>query len=156
MVRVGSAWWAGQEQARLGAAGLCRGCRVFGRWRRKDQTPIAAPAWNEPPPPVAGCPTATANLWDVTDKDIDRLTKQLLEGWLVGGADGDDAGAGGDDAGDGTPPATAPPTRHRLPRLSDIGDAVVQARAACRLRYLNAAAAVTYGLPTAALVAGDA
>ncbi|GAB5369848.1 hypothetical protein AAMO2058_001441700 [Amorphochlora amoebiformis] len=28
---------------------------------------------------IAGCPAVVANLWDVTDKDIDRLTSNLLE-----------------------------------------------------------------------------
>lgn len=90
----------------------------------------------------------------MTDKDIDRLTKHLLEGWLA------DAGAGGGDAGGGSEGSktrpVAVPRHHPSQRLSDIGDAVVRARDACRLRYLNAAAAVTYGLPTAALAAGDA
>ena len=41
----------------------------------------------------AGCPLAVANLWDVTDRDIDRYSKGLLEAWLgaaqaVGGKGG--------------------------------------------------------------------
>ncbi|XP_072927307.1 separin [Hemitrygon akajei] len=31
---------------------------------------------------MAGCPLYLGNLWDVTDKDIDRYMEQLLKGWL--------------------------------------------------------------------------
>ncbi|KAI3370171.1 hypothetical protein L3Q82_024954, partial [Scortum barcoo] len=31
---------------------------------------------------IAGCPFVLGNLWDVTDRDIDRFTKALLESWL--------------------------------------------------------------------------
>lgn len=70
-----------------------------------------------------------ANLWDVTDRDIDRLTKGLLERWL--GADG---------AGHEQVPTPGP--------ITDMSASVSAAREACRLRYLNGAAVVTYGLPT--------
>lgn len=30
----------------------------------------------------AGCPTAVANLWDVTDVDIDRFARGVLDQWL--------------------------------------------------------------------------
>ncbi|KAG5270267.1 hypothetical protein AALO_G00190700 [Alosa alosa] len=33
----------------------------------------------------AGCPLVLGNLWDVTDRDIDRLTVALLRSWLSGG-----------------------------------------------------------------------
>ena len=35
----------------------------------------------------AGCPAAVANLWDVTDRDIDRFANNLLEAWLQGSSD---------------------------------------------------------------------
>ena len=35
----------------------------------------------------AGCPAAVANLWDVTDRDIDRFASNLLEAWLQGSSD---------------------------------------------------------------------
>lgn len=57
------------------------------------------------------------NLWDVTDRDLDRYVRALLEGWLGGGA-----GA---------------------PLLSHV----TQARQAPRLKYLIGAAPVAYGLP---------
>ncbi|XP_038076615.1 uncharacterized protein LOC119744640 [Patiria miniata] len=34
---------------------------------------------------VAECPCLVANLWDVTDRDIDRFLEQLLRAWLDGG-----------------------------------------------------------------------
>ncbi|KAK2510725.1 Espl1, partial [Columba guinea] len=62
-------------------------------------------------------PLVLGNLWDVTDRDIDRYVRALLEGWLGGGA-----GA---------------------PLLSHV----TQARQAPRLKYLIGAAPVAYGLP---------
>ena len=71
----------------------------------------------------AGCPSAVANLWDVTDKDIDRFSTALLADWLRTAE-----GAGGGD---------------------DIARALPAARAACRLPHLIGAAPVCYGVPTA-------
>ncbi|KAA6417398.1 MAG: cell division-associated BIMB-like, partial [Trebouxia sp. A1-2] len=31
---------------------------------------------------MAGCPVAIANLWDVTDRDIDRFSKEVLSKWI--------------------------------------------------------------------------
>jgi separase len=42
---------------------------------------------------MAGCPTAVANLWDVTDRDIDRFAEQVLDCW-GGHADCGDGGDG--------------------------------------------------------------
>ena len=33
----------------------------------------------------AGCPALVANLWDVTDKDIDRFTEKLVALFVTGG-----------------------------------------------------------------------
>ncbi|KAF6118547.1 extra spindle pole bodies like 1, separase [Phyllostomus discolor] len=66
---------------------------------------------------MAGCPLFLGNLWDVTDRDIDRYTEALLQGWLG--------------AGPGAP----------------ILYYVNQARQAPRLKYLIGAAPVAYGLP---------
>lgn len=62
-------------------------------------------------------PLFLGNLWDVTDRDIDRYTEALLQGWLGGGP-----GA---------------------PLLYYVN----QARQAPRLKYLIGAAPVAYGLP---------
>ncbi|GAB0201442.1 separin [Grus japonensis] len=66
---------------------------------------------------MAGCPFVLGNLWDVTDRDIDRYAQALLQGWLRGGS-----GA---------------------PLLSYVA----QARQAPKLKYLIGAAPVVYGLP---------
>ncbi|XP_004711395.1 separin [Echinops telfairi] len=66
---------------------------------------------------MAGCPLFLGNLWDVTDRDIDRYTSALLQGWLG--------------AGPGAP----------------LLCYVTQARQAPRLKYLIGAAPVAYGLP---------
>ncbi|XP_004406285.1 PREDICTED: separin [Odobenus rosmarus divergens] len=66
---------------------------------------------------MAGCPLFLGNLWDVTDRDIDRYTEALLQGWLG--------------AGPGAP----------------LLYYVNQARQAPRLKYLIGAAPVAYGLP---------
>lgn len=62
-------------------------------------------------------PLVLGNLWDVTDRDIDRYTEALLQSWLR--------------AGPGAP----------------LLDHVIQARQAPRLKYLIGAAPVAYGLP---------
>ncbi|XP_074427924.1 separin isoform X2 [Larus michahellis] len=66
---------------------------------------------------MAGCPLVLGNLWDVTDRDIDRYAQALLQGWLRGGS-----GA---------------------PLLAYVA----QARQAPRLKHLIGAAPVAYGLP---------
>ena len=117
-----------------------------------------------------------ANLWPVTDGDIDLFTGTLLDKWApqsegttsgeeesastttteegssslraVGDQDGADeeeqqeeeeeTNEGGDQA------TTAMPAAATNPSLSD---AVMEARSSVRLRYLNGAAPVIYGLP---------
>lgn len=66
---------------------------------------------------IAGCPLVLGNLWDVTDRDIDRFTKVLLESWLS--------------AGPGAP----------------LLDYMGPARQATHLKHLIGAAPVVYGLP---------
>lgn len=83
----------------------------------------------------AGCPTAVANLWDVTDRDIDRFAMALLEQWLPADAD---APAPSDES------ATLGARRSAC-----ISASVARSRAACRLRHLIGAAPVCYGVPTA-------
>jgi separase len=61
-----------------------------------------------------------ANLWDVTDKDIDRFLACLLSSWLS-------------DKGSSHP--------------RTLLDVIPKARAACRLPYLIGAAPVVYGFP---------
>ncbi|XP_006807618.1 separin [Neolamprologus brichardi] len=66
---------------------------------------------------IAGCPFILGNLWDVTDRDIDRFTKALLESWFS--------------AGSGAP----------------LLDFMGSSRQATHLKYLIGSAPVVYGLP---------
>uniref|UniRef100_A0A8C4R0V7 separase n=1 Tax=Eptatretus burgeri TaxID=7764 RepID=A0A8C4R0V7_EPTBU len=66
---------------------------------------------------MAGCPCVLGNLWDVTDRDIDRYTEQLLRGWL--------SSAG---------------------RIS-LPECLALARSAPKLPFLTGAAPIIYGLP---------
>ncbi|XP_028263041.1 separin [Parambassis ranga] len=66
---------------------------------------------------IAGCPFVLGNLWDVTDRDIDRFTKALLESWLS--------------AGSGAP----------------LLDYMGPSRETTVLKHLIGAAPVVYGLP---------
>lgn len=75
-------------------------------------------------------PTLVANLWDVTDRDIDKFSQsvfsdlnlnlQAVKQWSSGGGD-------------------------RSPM--SIVKAVSRARDSCKLRYLTGAAPVVYGIP---------
>lgn len=69
---------------------------------------------------IAGCPCIVANLWDVTDKDLDRFSMTLLRRWGLLGQES---------------------------RLS-LAEAVVDSRDSCILKYLVGAAPVVYGIPT--------
>ncbi|KAM9408555.1 separin [Pholidichthys leucotaenia] len=66
---------------------------------------------------IAGCPFVLGNLWDVTDRDIDRFTKALLESWIS--------------AGSGAP----------------LLDYMGPSRQATHLKHIIGAAPVVYGLP---------
>ncbi|OUM64160.1 hypothetical protein PIROE2DRAFT_42825, partial [Piromyces sp. E2] len=67
-------------------------------------------------------PALAANLWDVTDKDIDRLTQGLLEEWGV----------------------LSPLSSHTS---STTEDPLVLARRRCKLKFLIGASTVIYGIP---------
>jgi len=73
----------------------------------------------------SGSPCVVANLWDVTDRDIDRFFIAFLDGTL-----------GSHDAR-GT---CSKPN-------SSLAEYVSQARGACKLRYLVGSAPVCYGVP---------
>ena len=99
----------------------------------------------------AGCPAMLATLWDVTDKDIDRFSRTVLERWGL--------------FEDHQPPVSSSPIkkgakqkgkgRARIAekverdesKLISLDQAVVQGRNSCILKYLNGAAPVVYGVP---------
>ncbi|KAG8885856.1 hypothetical protein FRB98_001569 [Tulasnella sp. 332] len=81
---------------------------------------------------LAGCPTLVANLWDVTDREIDRVAQSVLtklridRHHLLGRREGgrsDETGA------------------------ISIVQAVAESRDSCKLKYLTGAAPVVYGIP---------
>ena len=74
------------------------------------------------------------NLWDVTDKDIDRFSQALLTCWLSGGGGGGGDGGSAPAGGQGG---------------VDMSAAVGASRAACKLPHLVGAAPVCYGVPAA-------
>lgn len=77
-------------------------------------------------PPFPHCsPSLIANLWDVTDRDIDRLSEAVLGSLHLDGSAAPDGQAGG---------------------LS-TAQAVAAARTECKLRFLTGAAPVVYGVP---------
>eukprot|EP00198_Chlamydomonas_reinhardtii_P000240 XP_001689575.1 separase, cell cycle protease [Chlamydomonas reinhardtii] len=89
---------------------------------------------------VAGSPAVVANLWDVTDRDIDRYCQALLRNWL--GCADPQAAAAAAAAGQEDEEQEAQPVG-----WAGLGQAVVSSRGACRLPHLIGAAPVCYGLP---------
>lgn len=69
---------------------------------------------------IGGSPMVVANLWDVTDKDIDKFSLSVFESWNL--------------------------FRDSSKSL-DMGLCVRDSRKACTLKYLNGSAPIIYGLP---------
>ncbi|KAF9980812.1 hypothetical protein BGZ75_007953 [Mortierella antarctica] len=110
---------------------------------------------------LAGCPTLVANLWDVTDRDLDRFSKAVFSLWGlddncqgrtpskgseqeredVEGMEGVEEGGSEEGGLEQGAMASGPSAR-----LS-IVEAVKEAREECRLKYLVGAASVVYGVP---------
>lgn len=72
-------------------------------------------------------PSLVANLWDVTDKDIDKFAFSVFR----------KTGIAEPEAASSSP--SPPPL--------SLTAAVAQSRDVCNLRYLNGAAPVVYGIP---------
>jgi len=68
---------------------------------------------------IAGAPCVVGNLWDVTDRDIDRFFVEVLDRFL----------------GDGS--------RER----SSLSECVSKSRSACKMRFIVGCAPVCYGVP---------
>ncbi|KAI0344016.1 hypothetical protein BDW22DRAFT_1114942 [Trametopsis cervina] len=79
---------------------------------------------------LAGCPTLVANLWDVTDRDIDKFSQSVFDKMHL---TADDVKA--------WQPDTSNPDR------TSIVSAVAQSRDVCKLKYLTGAAPIVYGIP---------
>lgn len=88
---------------------------------------------------------AIGNLWDVTDRDIDRFAMTLLETWLSGGK------------GEGSMQEAEAQQETRgiargAKRLLCVSRSVSNSRGVCRLPHLIGAAPVCYGVPTSILL----
>jgi hypothetical protein len=82
---------------------------------------------------LAGCPCIVGNLWDVTDRDIDRLTEEFLESWLQ--EHEKNSTEKGEEKHD------------TLLKDNTICFHLIKARSACKMTYLNGSAPIVYGLP---------
>ena len=97
---------------------------------------------------MAASPAAVANLWDVTDGDIDRFSKTVLQRWLQPRREDDTESE--DEMGGWSISGRA--TFELPPREECVGGAVADGRAACILPFLIGAAPVCYGVPTGVAV----
>ena len=97
--------------------------------RLKAPTPAFEPGGMALSYLAAGAPAVVGNLWDVTDKDIDRFSLALLDRLFFFSEEYEDEAAAAA-AGAGS-----------------VLEAVAASRAACKLPFLVGAAPVVYGLP---------
>ena len=75
---------------------------------------------------------AIANLWDVTDRDIDRFSQEVLSKWIELVLE------------------EAPSRQHVMVQQSVcVSASIARSRKACRLAALIGAAPVCYGIPVA-------
>ncbi|VDC05614.1 unnamed protein product [Peniophora sp. CBMAI 1063] len=75
---------------------------------------------------LGGCPTLVANLWDVTDRDIDKFTQSVFDElhW--------------------TPESLKKTAKSKQ---TSVVAAVARSREVCKLKYLTGASPVVYGIP---------
>jgi len=81
---------------------------------------------------AAGCPVAIANLWDVTDRDIDRFSQGVLSKWI-----------------ELVPEEGSSRQDDMVQQSVCVSASVAMSRKACRLAALIGAAPVCYGIPVA-------
>lgn len=96
----------------------------------------------------AGCPALLATLWDVTDKDIDNFSYEVLEKWGLFSTCQSKETSIPTKRNERNKGAAAI-QRGKAPEneLMSLDQAVARARGSCKLRYLNGAAPVVYGIP---------
>ncbi|GAB2265099.1 hypothetical protein Dimus_000166 [Dionaea muscipula] len=122
---------------------------------------------------LAGSPVVVANLWEVTDKDIDRFGKSLLKAWVVERSTTSSTkcfncrllaeALDSVDLNRGTRSGKSSARGKKKKSKEDGGDGtcrnccrpkhkvgyfISKARDTCRLKYLTGAAPVCYGVPT--------
>ncbi|KAK3375026.1 peptidase family C50-domain-containing protein [Podospora didyma] len=121
---------------RCRATVLLMGCSS-GKLNDAGEFEVHGPAWNYM---MAGCPAVVGTLWDVTDRDIDRLAGRMLEEWgLLPQGAFVEKGKGRSGMGKCTP--------DNKTKKTSLVEAVARARGAPRFRYVTAAAVVVYGIP---------
>ena len=76
----------------------------------------------------AGCPVAIANLWDVTDRDIDRFSQAVLMHWMHESK-------------------SSCRDNQNVAHPVCVSSAVSDSRQTCKLVSLIGAAPVCYGIP---------
>lgn len=92
---------------------------------------------------LTGCPVAVGNLWDVTDRDIDRFAMSLLKRWLQQEEHSTDSKSG-----------SLQPKENEVQQGTAgsnemcVSRTVSDSRGVCRLPHLIGAAPVCYGVPT--------
>lgn len=83
---------------------------------------------------LGGCPSLVATLWDVTDKDIDRFSKDIFSRWGLFSKTEKSLNKGKEKASSSAAGVS-------------LVEAVAKGRECCVLKYLNGAAPVVYGIP---------
>ncbi|PIA65622.1 hypothetical protein AQUCO_00100851v1 [Aquilegia coerulea] len=108
---------------------------------------------------LAGSPAIVANLWDVTDRDVDKFGKALVGAWLQEreafpiDCNESKLVEGSEtvcclESSEGSDGCSIRGRRDTLGTRPRIASFMSQAREACKLAYLNGASPVCYGLPT--------
>lgn len=120
---------------------------------------------------LAGSPVIVANLWEVTDKDINRFAKAMLDSWLkerwspsegcvqckvaeefeamsIRGCKGNAKKKVSKKKSPEACESSNPPIRISCDHKPKIGSFMSQAREACSLPFLTGASPVCYGVPT--------
>ncbi|QSZ30581.1 hypothetical protein DSL72_000137 [Monilinia vaccinii-corymbosi] len=96
----------------------------------------------------AGSAALVATLWDVTDRDIDRFARKMLEGWGLLEKDGENEGSGkGRGRGKKDKKGEGEEKHGESYGKMSLVEAIAKAKGACKLKYLNAAAVCVYGIP---------
>ncbi|XP_073049001.1 separase isoform X1 [Primulina eburnea] len=132
----GTQYIPGHEIQKLNhcAASLLLGCSSGSLYLKGSYVPLGAPISYL----IAGSPVIIANLWEVTDKDIDRFGKAMLNAWLR------ERSAECTECDSTVQTCKSSTCNHRR----RIGSFMAQAREACTLGYLIGASPVCYGVPT--------
>ncbi|KAF9269561.1 hypothetical protein L218DRAFT_1030382 [Marasmius fiardii PR-910] len=87
---------------------------------------------------LAGCPVLVANLWDVTDRDIDAFSQAVFDKLGLNSAHVQKSANGSSGAKESFDDGE---------RKTSLITAVAQSRDVCKLKYLTGAAPVVYGIP---------